>query len=68
MVNLWDYTKKLGRIRILKTDGEIVEGRTVCVTDKDEAETEEDFIVIDLDNDGGIAEIFQSEVESIERI
>lgn len=67
MVNLWDYAKKLGRIRILKTDGESVEGRIVCVTDKDEAETEEDFIVIDLDI-GGIAEIFQSEVESIERI
>lgn len=67
MINLWDYTKKIGRIRVLKTDGTTVEGRTVCVTDKDEAETEEDFIVIDLD-DGDVAEIVQSEVKSIERV
>lgn len=67
MVNIWDYTKNMGRIRITKTDGAVIEGRTICVTDSEEAETEEDYIVVDLDG-GGIAEVFQSEIESIERL
>lgn len=67
MVNIWEFSKKLGRIRITTTDGKTHEGKTVCVTDAEEAGDIDDYIVIQ-DDIGGIQHFYVSEIADIQRV
>lgn len=67
MINLWDYARGRPRVRITKKNGEIVQGKTICVLDAEELDDDEDAIGLDLD-DGGADTVYQSEILKIERI
>ena len=67
MINLWDYANDLPKVIIHKKDGSVISGRTICIWDAEETEDVEDSIALDLD-DGGVESVYQSEVESIERL
>lgn len=67
MVNIWDFAYNKPFVRIKKKNGNIIEGKTIAIWEAEEIDTDEDMIVIDSD-DGSIENIYQSEIESIERI
>lgn len=69
MVNLWEFANNRPFVQIKKIDGTIVAGKTIGVFDSEELgdEDDEDMIAVDLDN-GGVESVYQSEIESIERI
>ena len=67
MINLWDYANDLSKVIIRKKDGTVISGKIICVWDAEEMEDTEDSIALDLD-DGGVESVYQSEIESIERI
>ena len=56
-------------VQIRKIDGTVVAGKTIGVFDAEELgdEDNEDMIALDLDG-GGVESVYQSEIESIERI
>lgn len=69
VINLWEYANNRPFVLIKKKDGTVVYGKTIGVFDAEELDDEddEDMIAVDLD-DGGTESIYQSEIESIERI
>lgn len=69
MVNLWEFANSMPFVQIRKIDGTVVAGKTIGVFDAEELgdEDNEDMISLDLDG-GGVESVYQSEIESIERI
>lgn len=69
MVNLWEFANSMPFVQIRKIDGTVVAGKTIGVFDAEELgdEDNEDMIALDLDG-GGVESVYQSEIESIERI
>lgn len=67
MVNIWDFAYNKPFVRIKKKDGNTIEGKTIAIWEAEEIDTDDDMIAVDLD-DGSIENIFQSEIESIERL
>lgn len=69
MVNLWEFANNLPFVQIRKMDGTVVTGKTIGVFDAEELgdEDNEDMIALDLDGNG-VESVYQSEIESIERI
>lgn len=67
MANIWEFAYNKPFVRIKKKDGNTVEGKTIAIWEAEEIDAEDDMIALDLD-DGSIENIYQSEIESIERI
>lgn len=67
MVNIWDFADSKPFVKIKKKDGTTIEGRTIAIWEAEEIDTDDDMIVVDLDN-GNIENIYQNEIESIERV
>lgn len=67
MVNIWDFAWKLGKIRIATIDGDSYVGNTICVTDAEEADDNEDSISIE-EKTGRILGFYPSEIAKIEMV
>ena len=64
MVNVWDYANQLPYVTVKTVDGRIFSGETICVSDMEETDDEEDSLTIES-LDGDINTFLQSEIEQI---
>lgn len=67
MVNIWDFAYSKPFVKVKKKDGTTTEGKTIAIWEAEEIDADDDMIVVDLDN-GNIENIYQNEIESIERV
>ena len=67
MINIWEFAEDLPFVEIKDINGAVFAGGMIHVSDSEEADAEEDAVIIKIPN-GGIRVFPVSQIASIKRI